>query len=265
MKIPSLAVATFLAAAMVDTINSFVIPGNICRHNTHTKMSHNDRPLLYRKRIPTTDPKSRDVNSRMRLGMISAFTSSSLFMADESIDNVTPSLSTPKLTRTQQRIEQLQADIQNAEMNRENVLQQLLEAEQRREQLEQEAARTLQEAQIRQEQLEKLQQSQAAAAVAVANVPIVAAAATAAIGGLAAARTVLQRRQEKLVEQQKRLQEERIVKERAALKAKRQQDVTGKFLLVSSVVDLYFRFVVQILSYIGKGVEETYCVVVYVV
>lgn len=144
-----------------------------------------------------------------------------------------------KLTRTQQRIQKLQADIQNAEASREQVLQQIVEAEQRREQLEQEAAKALEEAQLRKQQLEKLE-AQArgfgSGGGGGFNLPSGAAvpfaAATTAIGGLAAARSVLQQRNAKIAEQ-KLLEQERIAKEQAALKSKEQQGAAGKFLLVS--------------------------------
>jgi hypothetical protein len=245
MRIHSLAVAALLLAINVDTTNSLMIPGSVCRHKTRTGISHNGSLLLPHPRKRRATVKGRNNNSRKQLGMISHSSSSSLLMADSNNDdvNVTPTSPKTKLTRTQQRIQQLQADIENVETNREKFLQQIVEAEQRREQLEQEAANALQEAQLRKEQLEKLQKAQVVTGTKFFPggftgevVPIAAVTTTTAtIGGLAAARTVLQQRQKKLAEQQKRLEEERIAKERAALKAKRQQGVAGNFLLVSSL------------------------------
>ncbi|KAG7372659.1 hypothetical protein IV203_018802 [Nitzschia inconspicua] len=276
MRIQSLAVVTaVLASANVDTVHTFVLPTS-----TSGSTSTGSQRVVSVS-VSVVSSSIQHDNKRRRYNSFSSSissrstttTSTSLFMADENINtNVntdtgivdtnnnmesttsssssssvpSPSPSPPpptkRLTRTQQRIQQLQADIQIAETNREQVLQQIVEAEQRREQLEQEAAKALQEAQLRKQQLEKLE-AQAAASSSRGSggginfppfssgvVGPILAATTTALGGLVTARTVLQQRNAKLAEQ-KRLEEERIAREQAALKAKEQKGAAAKFLL----------------------------------
>ncbi|KAG7343482.1 cell envelope integrity inner membrane protein TolA [Nitzschia inconspicua] len=271
MRVQSLAVTAFLALANVDSVYTFVLPNSsnsgssFIQRMVSVSVSSSIQREKKRRRYNSSSIGSSTVKGSSTT--TTTTTSTSLLMADENINtnintdngivntntmesttsssSSSPSAPPPKrLTRTQLRIQQLQADIQSAETNREQVLQQIVEAEQRREQLEQEAARALQEAQLRKRQLEKLEAQAAAAASSrglggidfpsfssTGVVGPILAATTTALGGLVTARTVLQQRNAKLAEQ-KRLEEERIAKEQAALmKAKEQKGAAAKFLL----------------------------------